>query len=144
MSINHKFMLLLLAISVLSIPVLAEGNYTVNVTTDKFLGDHLVNQSGFALYYFADDGSGTGGSTCYDDCAARWPSFYAEIMAVPDSLRSVDFDTIVRTDGSRQTTFKGWPLYLYSGDEAPGDVYGNDRDDGRWHVVNPFDQPQLM
>jgi predicted lipoprotein with Yx(FWY)xxD motif len=144
MSRSQMLVFLFLAVSILSISALAESNYTVNVTANKFLGDYLVNQSDFALYYFTDDGSGNGASTCYDDCATKWPPFYAETITVPDSLRPVDFATITRTDGSKQTTFKGWPLYLSSRDEAAGDVFGNGREDNRWHVVDPQDQPQLF
>ncbi|MFZ3148774.1 MAG: hypothetical protein WA137_07000 [Methanothrix sp.] len=144
MSRYHKLVLLFLAVSILSISALAESNYTLNLTTDKFLGYYLVNQSGFALYYSSDDGSASGASTCYDDCASKWPPFYAETITVPDSLRTVDFATITRTDGSKQTTFKGWPLYFSTRDQAAGDVYGNGREDNRWHVVNPQDQTQLF
>jgi len=144
MSRFHKLLLLFFAVSILSISALAESNYTVNVTANKFLGNHLTNQSGFALYYFSDDGSGNGASTCYDDCASKWMPFFARTITVPDSLRPVDFATITRTDGSKQTTFKGWPLYLSSRDEAAGDVFGNGREDNRWHIVDPQEQPQLF
>ena len=144
MSRIHKLLLLFFAVSILSISALAESNYTVNVTANKFLGNYLTNQSGFALYYFSDDGSGNGASTCYDDCASKWPPFFARTITVPDSLRHVDFATITRTDGSKQTTFKGWPLYLSSRDEAAGDVFGNGREDNRWHIVDPQEQPQLF
>jgi len=144
MSRSNKLVLLFLAISVLSISALAESNYSVNLSADKFLGNYLVNQSGFTLYYFSDDGSASGVSTCYDDCASKWPPFYAETIIVPDSLRTSDFAAITRTDGSKQTTFKGWPLYLSSRDQAPGDIYGNGREDNLWHVVDPQDQPQLF
>ena len=144
MSRSQMIVFLFLAVSILSISAQAESNYTVNVTANKFLGDYLVNESGFALYYFTDDGSGNGASTCFDDCASKWPPFYAETITVPDSLRPVDFATITRTDGSKQTTFKGWPLYLSSRDEAAGDVFGNGREDNRWHVIDPQDQPQLF
>jgi len=144
MSRYHKLVLLFLAVSILSISALAESNYTVNLTANKFLGNYLVNQSGFALYYFSDDGSASGASTCYDDCASKWPPFYAETITVPDSLNSADFAAITRTDGSKQTTFKGWPLYFSTRDQAAGDVYGNGQEDNRWHVVNPLDQSQLF
>jgi predicted lipoprotein with Yx(FWY)xxD motif len=144
MSRSHKLVLLFLAVSVLSIPALAESDYTVNVTANKFLGNYLINQSGFTLYYFSDDSNGDGASTCYEDCAAKWPPFYAQTIIVPETLRAVDFATITRTDGSKQTTFKGWPLYLYSRDEAAGDVYGSGQENNLWHVVNPQDQPQLF
>ena len=61
---------------------------------------------------------------------------YAEKIVLPESLRSVDFATITRTDGSKQTTFKGWPLYLYSRDGAEGDTFGNGQK-GLWHVIDP-------
>lgn len=141
---SHKLVLLFLAVSILSIPALAESNYTVNITANKFLGNYLVNQSGFALYYFSDDAGGLDASTCYDECAEKWPPFYAETITLPDSLRPVDFATITRTDGSKQTTFKGWPLYLYSRDGAPGDVFGNDQEGKRWHIIDPQDQPQIL
>lgn len=144
MSIHYKIALIFLITSILSIAVMAEENYSVKLSSDKFLGNYLVNQSSFTLYYFSEDKSANGASTCYDDCAAKWPSFYAGTIIVPDSLRSVDFATITRSDGSNQTTFKGWPLYLYSGDKEAGDVHGQGREDNRWHVVNPLDHPQLL
>jgi predicted lipoprotein with Yx(FWY)xxD motif len=144
MSRSYKLMLLFIAVSILSIPALAESSYSVNITADKFLGNYLVNESGFTLYYFSNDGSASGSSTCYDDCASKWPPFYAQTLTLPDSLRNVDFATITRTDGSKQTTFKGWPLYLYSKDQAPGDIFGNGREDNLWHVIDPQEQPQLF
>ena len=140
-----KLVLLFLALSILSISALAEGSdkYSLNISANKFLGEYLVNQSGFTLYYFSDDSKGEGASTCYDDCAATWLPFYAGELTLPESLRSVDFDSITRTDGSKQTTYKGWPLYLYSRDRAAGDVFGNGQK-GLWHVVNPADLPQLF
>ena len=136
-------MLLFVALFVWSISVLAESpdRYTVNVSANKFLGNYLVNQSGFALYYFLDDADGRGDSTCYEDCATTWPPFFAEKIVLPESLRSVDFSTITRTDGSKQTTFKGWPLYLSSRDGAEGDTFGNGQK-GLWHVIDPMELPQ--
>ncbi len=136
--------LALFALSILCLPALAEDNYSVNVSADKFLGTLLVNQSGYTLYYFSGDAGGDGASTCIDECAAKWPPFYAEVITVPESLRTVDFSTITRADGSKQTTYKGWPLYLYSGDGEPGDTFGSERDDGLWHIVSPQDQSELI
>lgn len=144
MSTRHEIAMIFLAASIISIPALAEENYSVKLASDKFLGNYLVNQSGFALYYFLDDSNADGASACYDDCASKWPPFFAGTIIVPDRLRSADFATIARTDGSDQTTFKGWPLYLCSLDKDAGDVYGEGREDNRWHVVNPQDQPQLF
>jgi predicted lipoprotein with Yx(FWY)xxD motif len=144
MSRSHKLVLLFLCVSILSISALAESNYTVNLTANKFQGNYLVNQSGFALYYFSNDGSASGVSTCYDDCASKWPPFYAQTITVPDSLNTADFASITRTDGSKQTTFKGWPLYFSSRDQVAGDIFGNGREDNLWRIVDPQEQPQLF
>lgn len=144
-SMSKSCKALLLALFVLLIPALAESQdkCTVNVSENKFLGQFLVNQTGFTLYYFSDDSKGNGASTCYEECAAMWPPFYAEELILPDSLRSVDFATITRKDGSKQTTFRGWPLYLYSRDLAAGDTFGSEQK-GLWHVIDPSNQPQLI
>ena len=145
MSKSQRFVLLFLCLSILSISAMAQSsNYSVNLSANKFLGSYLVNQSGFALYYYSSDSSAGGASTCYGACASTWKPFYAEKITLPDSLNSADFAAITRTDGSKQTTYKGWPLYLYSRDEAAGDVYGSGKENGLWHVVNPMDQSQLF
>src|SRR5690606_20198447 len=113
------------------------------ISANKFLGSYLVNETGFALYYYQNDSSVHGMSTCNGDCAKLWPPFYVENLTVPESLNLFNFATIERADGSKQTTFKNWPLYLYSGDGSAGDVRGNGLDD-LWHVVNPVDQPELI
>lgn len=143
------------SISTLSVPALSlpsvtmqtpaesSDSYTVNIYENKFIGNYLVNQTGFTLYYYSNDSKGGGVSTCNGECAALWLPFYAPSLSLPDSLKSVDFSTITRADGSKQTTFKGWPLYLYSRDTAPRDTWGSQKD-GLWHVVDPSNHPQLM
>jgi predicted lipoprotein with Yx(FWY)xxD motif len=133
------------ALCFLSSLAMAENpdNFTINVSENKFLGTYLVNQSGFTLYYFSDDAKGAGGSTCYDECSVLWPPFYADNMLLPEDLKPMDFATITRTDGSKQTTFKGWPLYLYSRDREAGDTFGS-QVKNLWHVVDPMNQPQLI
>lgn len=140
-----RIILLLFAFFILSVSAMAEiqDKYTINVSESKFAGQFMVNQSGYTLYYFSDDAQGKGGSTCYEDCAKTWIPFYTETVSVPDSLRSVDFATITRTDGSKQITFRGWPLYLYSGDTGAGDTYGSEKK-GLWHVADPSSIGQLF
>lgn len=127
----------------MSSPPFSSDSNTVNIYENKFIGSYLVNQTGFTLYYYSNDANGGGASTCNDGCADKWPPFYAPGLSLPETLRSVDFGTITRADGSKQITFKGWPLYLYSGDEAPNDTWGSEKD-GLWHVVDPMGQPQMM
>ena len=110
--------------------------YTVNVSSNASLGMHLVNATGFTLYYFTKDAQGKGMSACYDQCAGIWPPFYAEKIVVPAGLNTSDFTSFMRTDGKEQTAYKGWPLYLYSKDMKEGDVMGQGVL-GIWFVVKP-------
>jgi predicted lipoprotein with Yx(FWY)xxD motif len=140
-------LILLFALAVLSALALAaeSDSFTVKVAQDKFLGNYLVNQSGFTLYYYQNDSKtiGTGTSTCYDNCSVLWPPFYAAELTLPENLRSIDFGEITRTDGLKQTTFMGWPLYLYSKDNEPEETQGQGVD-GIWHVIDPDNQPQMI
>jgi predicted lipoprotein with Yx(FWY)xxD motif len=75
-------------------------------------------------------------STCNGNCAKVWPPFYVEDLTVNPDLRAGDFDVITRDDGSKQIAYKGWPLYLYSGDKRPLETNGQ-AVNGLWFVVNP-------
>lgn len=144
MSKNYSIATFFLAALVLSISILALAeNYTVKTSSDKFMGNYLVNQSNFTLYYFQNDSAANGASTCYGECASLWIPFYASNLSFPENLKQIDFGAITRTDGRKQTTFKSWPLYQYSKDTAPGFTKGNGID-GKWHVIDPDNQPQLI
>lgn len=129
---------LLLAISILAGLAIAEENnkYTVDLSTDESRS-YLVNETGFALYYFIND-PGNGTSICYDDCLKSWPAFYAENITLPESLNASDFTEVIRTDGTKQTAYKGWPLYFFNEDTAPGDLKGLEVSDD-WFLVSPED-----
>ena len=141
---KYTALIFLLVIAALTVqtPALADS-YTVKTSSDKFIGTYLVNQSGFTLYYTKNDSMVNDASTCYGECAATWTPFYDPILSLPDNLRSFDFGSITRSDGTMQTTFKGWPLYLYIKDNAPGDVWGEGVD-GVWYMVDPDNQPQVI
>jgi predicted lipoprotein with Yx(FWY)xxD motif len=109
---------------------------TVNASSNSALGIHLVNATGFTLYYFTKDAQAKGTSACYDQCAGIWPPFYTEKIVVPVGLNVSDFSTMTRTDGKSQTTYKGWPLYNYSGDKKSGDALGQGVL-GVWFVAKP-------
>ena len=62
-----------------------------------------------------------GGDACADeDCLALWRPFPA-----PADARSTGFwEVIERGDGTRQWAYKGYALYTYADDEAPGQNRG--------------------
>jgi predicted lipoprotein with Yx(FWY)xxD motif len=82
----------------------------------------LTDDNGMTLYYYTLDTNGQ--SACYGGCAKAWPIFYAASVSVADPLMASDFGTVTRTDGTKQTTYKGWPLYYWYQDKAPGDMAG--------------------
>ena len=84
--------------------------------------NYLTDDGGMTLYYYTLDTNGQ--SACYGGCAKAWPIYYAENLSVQDGLSASDFGTITRTDGTKQTTYKGWPLYYWVNDKVPGDMTG--------------------
>jgi len=110
--------------------------YTVDIMSKASTGDYLVDANGKALYYFAKDTINTSNATGV--LLDVWPLFYEENMSVSSDLNAADFGTITRTDGKKQTTYKGWPLYRYAPDLASGDTLGEGFG-GVWFVVKvPF------
>ena len=93
----------------------------------------LTNAKGFTVYTFAADRPGK--SNCYGSCAAYWPP----VTGSPSAAAGVTgtFGTITRTDGTKQVTWNGHPLYTYVGDRGPGQAGGNNLNlnGGVWHEV---------
>jgi predicted lipoprotein with Yx(FWY)xxD motif len=103
-------------------------------TKETSLGKVLTSAAGKTLYFFTPDVKGS--SECTGSCLSYWPVYYTELAYLDPSLSTdkADFAVITRSDGKKQTTFKGWPLYLFAGDIAPGDVKGENVD-GQWSVA---------
>jgi predicted lipoprotein with Yx(FWY)xxD motif len=108
---------------------------TVRLVNDAKLGSVLTNQAGKTLYYFSLDHFGTT-SSCSGQCTANWPTFYSESLTLDAGLTASDFATITRADGTKQTTYKGWPLYTFAGDAAAGETKG-EAVNNVWFVAKP-------
>ena len=81
----------------------------------------LTNAKGLTVYTFAADSPGK--SNCYGSCAAYWPPVTGSPSAAPGIPGM--FGTTTRTDGTKQVTWNGHPLYTYMGDHGPGSASGN-------------------
>lgn len=108
-------------------------NMSIVVKTKDGVGKYLADGKGMTLYYFKKDSPGK--SACEGPCVERWPLFYTEKVMV-EGLKSEDFGTITRTDGKKQTTYKGMPLYYFFKDTKPGDTIGHGVNDV-WFVAAP-------
>jgi predicted lipoprotein with Yx(FWY)xxD motif len=93
----------------------------------------LTNAKGFTLYWFAPDTSTT--SKCNGSCARYWPPVKGPVTAGPGVTGKLG--TITRSNGSKQATYNGHPLYTYVGDTAPGQDKGNglNLSGGLWYAV---------
>src|SRR5579863_6084698 len=93
----------------------------------------LTNSGGLTLYWFAPDTSTK--SACYGSCAAYWPPVTGTPSAGPGVTGTLG--AITRTDGTKQATYDGHPLYTYIGDSKPGTASGNNinLNGGLWHDV---------
>ncbi len=111
---------------------------TLMVATDPRLGSHIVDGNGRSLYSFAKDvpASGTQAavSNCNAGCLPIWPIFGADTV-VAQGINAADVGRITGTDGSKQATYKGFPLYYYAGDTAVGDTRGEGLN-GLWFVAH--------
>lgn len=109
-------------------------SYTVMLGTSSTLGTYLTDAKGNTLYYFTKDTTNT--SVCTGGCLAKWPAFHASQFVVPTGLNPADFGTITRSDGTQQTTYKGWPLYYWVGDQQRGQTTGQGVANV-WYVIDP-------
>ena len=117
--IARKFLILLLALGASAAFVSAQS-IQVQATSDGT--KYLTDDKGMTLYYFTLDTDGQ--SACYGDCEKAWPIFHAKGVTVSSDLNAADFGTITRKDGTKETTYKGWPLYYWVADKNPGDMSG--------------------
>jgi predicted lipoprotein with Yx(FWY)xxD motif len=112
---------------------------TVKLATaqaDK-LGTIVVDGTGRTLYVFDKDTASPPKSNCDGDCAAMWPPVLAGTGTPQlDGVDASTVGTVTRTDGSKQLTLGGMPLYQFAKDSKSGDVMGQ-AVGGLWWVVGP-------
>jgi predicted lipoprotein with Yx(FWY)xxD motif len=93
----------------------------------------LVNGKGFTVYWFAPDTATK--SNCNGSCASYWPPVPGPASAMSGVTGTLG--VITRSDGSKQATYNGHPLYTYISDTAPGQAKGNglNLSGGLWHDI---------
>ncbi|MCU1457530.1 MAG: hypothetical protein JWL73_1622 [Actinomycetia bacterium] len=95
---------------------------TVKVSKTK-LGNTLVNSKGRTLYLFKKDSGTT--SACTGACATAWPPLTVTGKpSVGHGAKASLIGTVARSDGTRQVTYNGHPLYLFQGDQKAGATNG--------------------
>jgi len=109
---------------------------TVISTQAGSAGAFLTAGSGRAVYLWAKDGMNM--SACTGACAAAWPPVPATgTLTATGGAKASDLGTITRSDGTKQVTYDGHPLYYFVGDSAAGQTNGQGSDNfgAKWWLV---------
>ena len=126
-----------LAVSAVAVPMaLARGSKTVagEATAASLHKTVLTNTKGLTLYTLS--GETHGKFICTGACLKAWPPLLVAAGTKPKG--PVALGTIKRPEGKTQVTFKGAPVYTFSGDSKKGEANGEDlKDVGVWHAVTP-------
>ena len=114
------------------------GSHTIAVSDNSSLGKVLVDSKGRTVYLFQKD---TGSmSTCSGACATDWPPVTTTGKPTAGSgLTASMVGTTTRSDGTKQVTYNGHPLYTYVGDQKAGDTNGQGVSafGALWYAVSP-------
>jgi predicted lipoprotein with Yx(FWY)xxD motif len=107
-------------------------------TAHSSAGTYLVGPNGHALYLFEADKQGK--SNCSGACAKVWPPLTTTGKpGASGGAMSADLGTITRSDGTKQVTYKGHPLYYYVTDTSAGQTTGQGSNNfgAKWWLVAP-------
>lgn len=102
------------------------------------LGRILVDGRGSTLYLFEKDRRGH--SACSSACASYWPPLLASTKPIArGGAKQSLLGVIRRSNGAKQVTYAGKPLYRFAGDARPGQTNGEDLHDfgAGWYVLSP-------
>ena len=115
----------------------ASGSTLVLKTAKGSAGIWLTDSAGRTLYLYTKD-KGTK-SECYGACAKAWPPLTTTGPVTISGKYTVqrDLGVTTRTDGTKQVTYGGHPLYYYKGDTAPGQTNGQGVG-GVWFLIGPI------
>ncbi|WP_051829571.1 MULTISPECIES: hypothetical protein [Streptomyces] len=114
----------------------APASATLQVATDPKLGTIVTDSAGFTLYRFDQDEDNPPESYCNGSCATIWPPEHANGDVTVKGIDSKLVGTVTRSDGTKQITLNGRPVYRYSQDAKPGDTKGQGVA-GTWFAVTP-------
>jgi predicted lipoprotein with Yx(FWY)xxD motif len=91
-----------------------------------------------SVYLFEADAGAQ--SACSGACAGVWPPVTTSGTAkASGAALAADLGTIMRSDGTKQVTYKGHPLYFFAKDKDDGDSYGQGIKSfgAAWYVLAP-------
>jgi Uncharacterized protein conserved in bacteria len=108
----------------------------LTVTESVKLGKVLTDGAGFTLYRFDKDTAEPPKSSCDGTCATAWPPVPAEGAEAATGVNKVLLGEVTRSDGTKQLTIGGWPMYRFAKDTKAGDANGQGVG-GTWFASAP-------
>ena len=109
------------------------------MTATPPLGKILTDVRGETLYLFTKDQNGK--SSCTAECLKSWiPLHTFGAPTAGSGAKSSLLGTTNSGPGVTQVTYNKHPLYLFQGDQAPGDVKGQGFKN-LWYVVDAAGNP---
>jgi predicted lipoprotein with Yx(FWY)xxD motif len=120
-----------------SAPAAAKGAASTIKTRTTSLGTFLTDNAGRSIYLWAADH--TDKSTCSGACVSAWPPVPATgSVTVAGAAVQKDVGTTTRSDGTKQLTYAGHPLYYYAGDSGTATSgQGSTMFGAPWWLVTP-------
>jgi predicted lipoprotein with Yx(FWY)xxD motif len=108
-------------------------------TASNSLGTILVDSQGMTLYRLI--GEVNGKFICTSSaCVGIWHPLVAPASGAPSGVGSLG--TVKRPGESTQVTYKGTPLYTFTGDKQAGETNGQGiKDVGTWSVITTSTTP---
>lgn len=102
----------------------------------------LTDGAGYVLYAYSPDTSKA--SMCVSKgCLSNWPPLLGSTVAGNGIENTLG--TVTRSNGDKQVTYNGHPLYTFAGDMKPGEDNGNGSYayGGYWAVVPVSGSPSF-
>jgi predicted lipoprotein with Yx(FWY)xxD motif len=116
-----------------------QESWLLSVLSKPGISGYLIANNRMTVYRFANDTENV--SNCSGQCLVNWPP--VTVASADSAMQAVQpgiegkVSTIARPDGTIQLTYKGMPLYYYTGDKAEGDTTGQGLNGGLWSTVTP-------
>jgi predicted lipoprotein with Yx(FWY)xxD motif len=121
-----------------AMPAASSSAGTSVMSASTALGKIVTDGQGRTLYQFAKDT--TKHSNCTGACATNWPPFTASgNPGAGNGVSAGAISVVKRSDGAKQVTLDGHPLYYFSGDQSAGQMTGQGVNEfgGKWFTVAP-------
>lgn len=115
---------------------LASATTTIRSANNPNYGRILEGPSRYTLYVFCSGAN----QRCAGHSSPNWPPLIAHgrlVAARGSKVKARKLGTRTLSNGKRQVTYYGQPLYLYRGDHSPGQTNGENKTQatGSWFVI---------